>query len=173
MTITANNTVKQSLKALGDAITALLGGTVILGIENRVAMPTGNFIVMTPLRDERQSTNVTEYPERTGTLTHELNRDDTVYSELTIQLDCYGTNAREQSAALMMLSRSDLMISYGITPLFASDPHNLPFVDSEQQNRERWTLDLTAQFNTTWTQPIYSATELETGVYNADANFTI
>lgn len=155
--ITSNKTVRNELKMMGNAIVGLLGITPVLGIENRVPMPQGDFVVMTVIRDELQSTNIVEFPDRAGTTTHEANRDDNVFTTLVIQLDCYGENARNTANGLLMLSRSDMMLRYNITPLFSTEPQNMPMTSGENQYIERWTLDMSCQFNVTWTQAQDSA----------------
>lgn len=64
MAATISLTNDQTLQALGDFITALLGIEVIVGEDNRVAEPSAaDYAVMTPVLQQRISTNMTDYQD--------------------------------------------------------------------------------------------------------------
>jgi len=164
--IMPSNTVREELKLLGNAIVGLLGVGVALGVENRTPVPLGDFVTLTVIREERQQTNETYYPNRSAPAVNECNRADLLFSTLVVQLDSYGTNAHATANGLLMLCRSDLMERYGVTPLFSTDPTNMPYNDAENQQAQRWTLDASLQFNTSWTQSQDSATVIEFTIFH-------
>ena len=150
MSMTVDTNYREALKQLGTVLVSLLRVQVILGYENRTPMPDGDFIAMSLIRTERQSTNETYCPV-------DGSRADLLFSAMVVQLDCYGVNAHTLCTNLLMLLRSDLMSEHGINSLFSSDPLNIPFTDAENQQAQRWTVDAQLQFNTVWTLPQDSA----------------
>jgi hypothetical protein len=166
MALTPSNTIREELKLLGNAIVGLLGVGVVLGFENRVPFPQGNFVTLSVIREERQSTNETYYPTRVAPAVNQCDRSDLLFSTLVVQLDCYGVNAHATANGVLMLCRSDLMDRYGVTPLFSTDPINMPFDDAENQQAQRWTLDANLQFNTSWTQTQDSATVIDFTIFH-------
>ncbi len=153
-----SNTIREELKILGDALFSFFAIEIILGHENRVATPS-ECIVLSVIAVNRQSTNETHYPDRIDS-DNEIDRADLMFSELVIQLDFYGVAAAINANAMLMLSRSELLLEKGITPLFSSNLRNLVFTNSEKQQEQRYSLDLTLQFNSHWLQSQDSAIQI-------------
>ena len=169
--IASSKNNRDELKILGDAIVALLGVGVFLGVENKVPMSTGDFVTLTAINKVRQATNETFYPDRPDPAVNETDRVDLLFITLVVQIDCYGINADSTAQALLMLMRSDIMCEYGVTPLFCTEPMNVPFVNAEQQQQVRWSLDANLQFNVSWLQQQDSALEIKVdNFFNIDHN---
>ena len=166
MIITPSNTVREEIKLLGDAIVGLLGVGIVLGVENRTPVPLGDFVALTVIREERQQTNETYYPTRAAPAVNQCDRADLLFSTLIVQIDCYGPNAHATANGILMLCRSELMLDYGVTPLFSTDTTNIPYNNAENQQAQRWTLDANLQFNTAWTQAQDSATAINFTVFH-------
>jgi hypothetical protein len=80
-------------------------------------------------------------------------------SRETIQLDFHGavaTDAGDMAATVSALWRDEFATSFfaglspplnSVTPLYADDPRQIPFLNAEQQYEWRWTLDAMIQLN--------------------------
>ena len=78
-------------------------------------------------------------------------------TEVTIQADVHGPSSPENAQRLSTLWRAqfgfDVLGAQNptLTPLYTSDPRQLPFDNAEQQVEERWIVDLCMQANVTVT----------------------
>lgn len=97
-----------------------------------------------------------------GAGTYDVSVSQTVASELmstgqdsirqatqqTFQLDVHGPNSADNAQAITTLFwdayAADFLAAQpaGIAPLFASAPHQVPFLNAEQQYENRWVIDL-------------------------------
>jgi hypothetical protein len=74
-------------------------------------------------------------------------------TEVTVQLDFYGSTASDNAQTVSTLFRDDYAVSQfsamstGIAPLYADDPKQLPFIDEQKQYENRWVLMATMQVN--------------------------
>ena len=72
-------------------------------------------------------------------------------TKITIQLDIHGPVSADNAQIVSTLLRDgyayDQMIAsgYTVTPLYASEPNQLPFFNGEQQVEERWIIDAVLQ----------------------------
>lgn len=126
---------------------------IVRGQDNRVPEPSmPNFVVMTPLLRKRLATNIVTthdgFPDgQPGT------RNDTQKTQLTVQLDVHGPQSGDNAQVLSTMLRSDIACNYfaeidaDISPLFTSDPRQVPYLNGEQQIENRWTVDFELQAN--------------------------
>lgn len=144
--------VKVATRALLLAI--LPDGTeVVSGQSNRVGEPTGdNFLTMTPMFQERLSTNVDTWVDGDG---QDIPDPTTVQSEASwkwgLQLDVHGPDSCTLSTLIAMMWRSQwatvTVDNRMIMPLYADDPHQAPFINAEQQYENRWVVNVYLQAN--------------------------
>lgn len=142
---------------------------VVVGQENRVAEPlntaartNSNYVVMTPLRMPRLSTNA-EIQASLG-----LALAITQSSQCVIQLDVHGPEAFNNSSIISALFRSSYAVDFfaaratsgTIAPLFADDPRQMAFTSGEQQYEDRYIIEANLQVNQTVTPVAQSAREL-------------
>lgn len=148
-------------------VVAVLGvGTMAIRLPaNRVPMPRGPFVGLTPILALALSTNVK------GPIANEA-QGTTRPSELTVQVDVYGPASAEQAATLSILLRDNYACEYfaernpAVAPLFASDARQLPLVNGEDQYEDRWTFEAVLQFNPSIVVPQQSANTLSVnGLY--------
>lgn len=136
---------------------------VVDGLDNRVAAPRGpGYVVLTPIGQVRQSTNVDLY-DRVGDV--QARRQGTRYS---LQIDCYGPQSSDWATTLSVLLRSSWaceMMTVG-KPLYVNDPLQLPLVDGEQQYEERWMVQAQFQYNPTVRTPVAFADTVRTPAVN-------
>lgn len=126
---------------------------VIQGQNNRVPEPKSpDFVTMTPIFRGRLATNVTTTFD--GAPTEEPGtRTDTMGTRVTVQLDVHGPNSADNAQLIATLFRSDIATDYfealgvPIAPLFTEDPHQLPYLNAEQQVENRWVVDTVLQAN--------------------------
>lgn len=122
------------------------GVPVIRGIVNRTPMPTGPFIVLTPIGQRRLATNVDSF-DRTNPAPTQLMAQQSV--QMDLQIDCYGDGSGDRASILSTLWRDEYTCSALTTcqPLYADEPAMMPLIDAEQQYEERWRLDAAIQYN--------------------------
>lgn len=148
------------------------GVEIIQTQNNRVPMPQGPFIAMTPVRIDGLSTPVTSY-EDPGVGTG--SRLDTRTTQWRVQLDFYGPNASMQAAIVAGLWRTeyttDLLKDGPLQPLYPGDPLQTTMVNAEMQWESRWTLELFAQFNPVITSPQQFADELQVVLVEVDTQY--
>lgn len=78
-------------------------------------------------------------------------------TEMTIQCDVHGPCSGDNAQKLSTLFRDYYAISqfqllpYDITPLYSEEPHQIPFINDQDQYEERWVVDLKLQINATTT----------------------
>jgi hypothetical protein len=124
------------------------GTEIVQGLGNRVPMPVGPFIAMTPILQTRLDTNqdtyADPYPTPGGARSVQQN------IRLQVQLDCYGPDAGDWATTISTLLRDD----YGVdalapdaAPLYVEDPRQVPFISGEEQYVTRWTVGAILQYN--------------------------
>lgn len=172
MTVTISITEDAVITAVRAFIISILDPAVqvVQGQVNDVPEPTSqDFITMTPLMRKRLSTNKDSWD--TG------NPDpNAVASErgtlLTIQLDIHGPNSADNAQIITTLWRDEFACSAidaaVFQPLYASDGHQMPFINGEKRFENRWTLDLMLQSNPIVETPMQFADSLVAGLIVAD-----
>jgi hypothetical protein len=178
---TLSLTEAQTLTALRAFLVAVLpaGVEVVKGQDNKVAEPTGpDFVVMTPILQERLSTNIVTFVD--GFLTNPKTptiRGDLAKVAVTIQIDVHGPLASDNARMIETMLRSDWGVdqfaasSPDVAPLYASSPKQIPFLNAEQQIETRWTMDAVLECNPIVTNPQDFAGALEVEVVEVDATY--
>jgi hypothetical protein len=165
-------TEDQVFVALRNWLLYAVSGEVVQGVVNRVAMPAGGFVEMTPLVKSRLSTNVTSYPDGNT----ETNQQ---FLDFTIQLDVYGANAGDWSSIITTAFRSDQACIFldaqlpGIAPLYSEDARQLPLITGEDQYEAHWSIAIHLQFNPSVNDAQQSATVVTTAVIGVQAIYPL
>lgn len=74
-------------------------------------------------------------------------------TKMTVQLDVHGPNSGDNAQIISTLFRDEYAVDqfetsgYGVVPLYADDPKQIPFFNGEQQVEERWVVDAVMQCN--------------------------
>jgi len=134
---------------------------VIQGLDNRVPMPTGGFILMQGITRERLATNIDSYTLDLGgnndskSMTQKINYG--------IQIDVYSDTAADYATVISTAFRD--MYAYdvfpaNIKPLYCDDPKQLQFTNGEMQYEKRYMMMMYLQYDPTVTTPAQLATEL-------------
>lgn len=155
------------------------GTEVVRGQDNMVAPPVGStYLVTTPILHERLATNITSYHD--GALDVQPaagERFDLMESKVTVQVDVHGPISHDIATTIAALFRSTVAIDqfatsgFDVTPLYASEPKQVPFLNDSQQIETRWTVDLVMQCNPIITTGQDFADTLTVGLINVDATY--
>jgi hypothetical protein len=119
---------------------------VIRGRVNGVPMPVGPFVVIASSRVTPWRTNIEYFDAPNNAI--DLNAG----MQATFQCDCYGAGSMDTAIKLSVALRSAYAQQFfpaGTASMFASDPLQLTFVNSEEQYEERWSFDAVLAYNPT------------------------
>jgi hypothetical protein len=113
-----------------------------------------DFVKMTPMRFPRLATNLEAFTQLSA-----ANNQKTVTqeAECVIQLDVHGPNSANFAQIISTLTRSEDAVDFfnlqnsAITPLYADDPRQMPFNNSEQGYENRYVIEFHLQVNQTIT----------------------
>lgn len=147
------------------------GVEIIRAQANRVAMPKGDFISMTPISQARLSWNIDSSVNVTKTVKKP--------TEYVIQLDFYGATASDNATIAAAMFMDEFCVDsfktsgFDIAPLFVDDPQQMPLTTGEAQYLERWTMKVTMQVNSVLTTPTETANALTVGLVNVERTFPI
>lgn len=154
MTATVSPSQSVVMTALRSFILSLIACEVIQGLGNGTPMPLGAFIAITPLFQNRLSTNVDSYADPTPTTGSKSAQASTQY---TVQIDTYGPDSSDWAAILSTMLRDEyacLSMAPDVQPLSADDPRMAPLIDGEQQYEQRWTVTALLQYNPVVSTPM-------------------
>lgn len=170
---TISITEEQLFIALEDFIVSLVDPSlpVVRGVINRVASPATDYVQMSPLFSQALATTVQTYDGIADTQTNQQSK------QWTAQIDCYGESANDTAAILSAMARTPYAADrfaaggLGIQPLYASDPRQLAFVTGESEYQERWTFELSLQYNPQVVVPQEFADTVTVGLINVDVQY--
>lgn len=98
-------------------------------------------------------------------------------TKVTIQLDVHGPQGSDLAQIISTAFRDeygfDLMAQSGfdVRPLYADDPHQMPFINAESQFEDRWIVEAVLQANQTVIVPQQYADEVNVLLINVDATY--
>lgn len=160
-TVSPSITEQNLYKALGDLFATLTDAEIVQGQVNRVAMPAGPCVVMSPGFSVQLATPVSTYTNTQQSIEQA--------TQWAVQIDCYGDGSAETARVLSMIFRTgyaaDTMAGDGfdLAPLYADDPKQLSFDTGNDQYTERWTFNAVIQYNPVINTPIQSMTQISIG----------
>jgi hypothetical protein len=157
-------------------ILSLIDTEVIKGQSNRVPMPNGDFICLTPLNKTRLRTTIQNYQA----LSTDLKIGSVFLDQgirFDIQVDCYGANSSQWADIITTTFRSHwgvaaiAALSSVVTPLYTSDPRQFPMIAGEDQYEERYGFTLSMQYEAIVTLPQQFSTSLDIDVLDVEATY--
>lgn len=99
-------------------------------------------------------------------------------TQVTVQLDVHGPNSADNAQTISTLFRDIYATTFfaasgvELSPFYADDPKQMPFVNENQQVENRWVVDAVMQANQTISDlPQQFADQLEVGVIEVDAAY--
>ena len=149
--VTNSLSVSDMFAALGTVLDHIVSVPVLLSQQNGVAMPVGEFVMMTPLGLEDKSTSITGYQASTDT--HENTQI------WRVQIDCFGSSASTMSNTIKMMWRTSYVcelfdkLNVPIVPLYTDESRQTAFVNDASNYEDRWTLTLYSQVRPIVTVP--------------------
>ena len=167
--ILPNITEANLFSVLGAFISSVVDCPVIRTQVNRTAMPAGDFVAMTPRASDSLSTNIDANAAYAKSVK--------APTRWAAQIDCYGAQAGDRAKAIAALLRDDYACQqfaasgYDIQPLYASDAQQFPLITGELQYLERWTFEVSLQYNGILTFPEDTANALVVDLINVDARY--
>lgn len=168
-----SNSLSQSdmFTALRTFLLSVVSMPVIQSQQNRVSLPTGNFIAMTSLGMEGKSTNTVTYSDQSSTPGSEKHYRTTLWRA---QVDVYGSEAGQIANALAVAFRSEwgceafAASGFPVTPAYTDEPRNTAFIDSESQYEDRWTMTMVMVIDNSVTLPRYFFDSANVEAYSVD-----
>lgn len=97
--------------------------------------------------------------------------------QIDYQIDVHGPNSAENVQTISTLFRDAYGYdyfdaqAYDVSPLYADDPKQIPFMNAEQQYEFRWVLDVTMQANINLTAPQEFADQLSATLAEIQATY--
>lgn len=110
-------------------------------------------------------------PERMLAASYSLLSQSTA---IVIQVDVHGPNGSDNAITIETAFRDEIAVDWfsqnypGVTPLYAEDTRQLPFITSEQQYEDRWIVELYLQVDPEVVAPIQFADEARVSSIPAD-----
>jgi hypothetical protein len=99
-------------------------------------------------------------------------------TEVTIQLDVHGPDSSDNAARISTLFRDIYAVDFiqainpAISPFYADDPKQIPFVNDQNQYEWRWVVDARMQVNETISEiPQQFADQLSVGLIEVDSTY--
>lgn len=98
-------------------------------------------------------------------------------TKITVQLDVHGPKSPDTAQIISTLLRDDFAVQafketgFDVTPLYASEPQQMPFINGEQQVEERWVVDAVLQCRPVVTMPQQFADQVDVNVISVDATY--
>lgn len=155
--------------ALRAFILSVVDCEVIRAQVNRVSMPKGDFIALTPVSSVALETNI----DTSGATSNSIKRP----VQINVQIDFYGLNSADRAMTVSTLFRDDYACQsftasgFDIQPLYAEDAHQMPLISGEEQYVERWTFEVAIQANPILTITQQSANALIVGLLDVERTY--
>lgn len=125
------------------------GVEVVRGQDNLVGEPSGgNFITMTPAFRRRLATNTDSWDTADPDPT---NMSALQPTQADVQLDIHGDASTDHAQVISTLFRDAYCVKVfadlglAMTPLYADDGHQVPFINAQKQYEDRWVMNLALQ----------------------------
>lgn len=93
-------------------------------------------------------------------------------TDVSIQIDVHGPNSWDNAQTITTLFRDEVGVGlfalsgFDVTPLYADDPVQMPFLNAEQQYENRWVITAHVESNAAVTWPLQYADQLKMNAPN-------
>ncbi|MDN7490595.1 hypothetical protein QZM35_23060 [Burkholderia sp. AU45274] len=98
-------------------------------------------------------------------------------TKVTVQLDIHGPASGDNAQIITALffddyaSQTFAATGFDVSPLYASEPNQVPFTNAEQQVEERWVVDVVMQCNPTLNVPQQFADQLKSSSIDVQSQY--
>lgn len=175
MALTISVTEDQVLAKIRSLILSIVpsGTEVVLGGDNRVPPPVGDYVLLTPLFDDRLSTNQDSdsdpYPLPGGSVAMAQ------HLRMDVQVDFFSQlNAGDWAKMFTTVWRDSYAcdaLAPICQPLFADQARRMPWVTGEDQFQTRFTVTAAVQYNPITTAPQQFAGSAEVTIIEVDTTY--
>jgi hypothetical protein len=96
---------------------------------------------------------------------------------MTVQIDVHGPNSGDNATRISTLLRDEYgtsafaAVSASVSPLYADDPKQIPFIDDQNQFEDRWVVLANLQVNSAILLPQQYMDAAVVGLINVDAAY--
>lgn len=161
--ITIDITETNVMDAVGRFLSSVFDCRIQKGQENYVPRPQGDCIIFNAvgrkvLSRNHHSCSIDEWGIMTPT-------------EFTVQIDFYGEGASDKMETFMSIIHDGFAFESfppDIKPLYASDPQQVPLITGEKNYLQRWSTDLSLQYNPTVKIPIDTFDDVSVTIIRAN-----
>ena len=144
-------------------VTGLNEALIFRGQQSRMVLPkNGAYCIYTPIIRQRRGTNVYRF-DAEGLPDNKNGVDSlTALVLIDVQVDFYADDAAQNAQALEIASRSYVGTDYfkqrqkplDVRVVTAQSPRNLTGIDESNQYEQRWSVTITAEINSVWSQKL-------------------
>lgn len=144
-------------------VTGLDEALIFRGQQSRMVLPKkGAYCIYTPIIRQRRGTNLYRF-DAEGLPDNKNGVDSlTALVLVDVQVDFYADNAAQNAQALEIASRSYVGTDFfkrrqnplDVRVVTAQNPRNLTGIDASNQYEQRWSVTITAEINSTWSQKL-------------------
>lgn len=148
----------------GTNITPNVPTPIVRGQQNQVNPPQPAFVKVTEILRKNLDTPTFENSTDPNVQQAAIGNS----KQLDIQIDFYGSNSANWSAAVESVWRSPYapeQFPAGIAPLYCSDAHQGPLITGEEQYENRWVITASLEYNPLVIVPQQSATQFKTNIF--------
>lgn len=142
--------IYRAVKDFVHTFCGVANGSIIRGWNNRVPSPKPPFVVMSIIDSVRLTTDTHDYHYLGGDRLDD-NVDVGQGVQCRVQLDCYGEGSYDVASKISVFALDFEGIrkfkTYGLSPLYASNPQDLPFVTGESMYEARWMVEIFLNFD--------------------------
>lgn len=165
------------MEALRQVLSLIWEGSipVVQGQGNKVSTPAvENYIVFTPMFRRRIATNRVTALGPTDAPVGQTTMQPT---EITVQVDFHGEASPNNAQMVTTLFRDAwacaafATVGVPVTPLYAGDARQTPFINGENQYENRWSVDVVLQANCAISTSLQFADTLAAGLIEVDAAY--
>lgn len=98
-------------------------------------------------------------------------------TEVVMQVDVHGTNSDDNAQVISTIIRTafavDQMAASGVTPLYADEPRQVPFITAAQQYEDRWMVEIHMQVTPSVVTPQEFYDVVELNLVDVDVVFPV
>ena len=146
-----------SISGLVLTVTQMLQGTLTAGLVLDAANLAANTVLGTQISGSPAggvgTYNVSPTQNLASTTFQAGSKDIMQPIQFTAQLDVHGPNSADNAQIITTLMRDEYGVSqfnlsgFDIEPLYCNEPRQMPFINGEQQQEERWIVEAVMQAN--------------------------
>ncbi|MBO7714402.1 MAG: hypothetical protein J6S85_12575 [Methanobrevibacter sp.] len=138
--------IETAMKNYVNKFTGMDKSLIYIGLQNRVPLPNAkNYCIVTVYNMNRLGTPIERFNSS------QMKYYITQHFQANVQIDFYGTDARENASIIVSSSRTltgaNYLKTYQIQPLYCEDARRIVNVTGERQYEDRYMADFNIEFD--------------------------